>query len=279
MTNFGRRQDSPTSGNLEAVEVSNFEIAVAAGRILFNRASGLVAEVVAGLANPVEALRRRIYRNQAAGPQAYEEPGSEISGFLSSCRWIFLVLAIFSGISNLLMLTGSFFMLQVYDRVLPGGSIPTLLALVVLTTMLYLLQGGLDLVRNRISARVGRHLDEKLGVRVLMSLVQLPLKTRGDGDGLQPLRDLDQVRSFLSGGGPTALFDLPWMPLYLGICFLFHFWIGVTALAGGFILLGSPPLLRCGHVGQPRHFRDLPYSATPLQRKDAVTRKSCKQWV
>ena len=52
--------------------------------------------------------------------------------------------------------------------------------------------------------------------------MRLPLKRAASGDGLQPLRDLDQVRGFLSGAGPTALFDLPWMPLYLAICFLFH---------------------------------------------------------
>ena len=228
MTSFGRRTEHPPPINLEDIEVSNFEIAIAACRILLERLS----ELVAGIANPVEALRQRIYGNQAAGPLEYEEPGSEISSFLASCRRIFLALAIFSGISNLLMLTGSFFMLQVYDRVLPARSIPTLVAFVVLATMLYLLQGGLDLVRNRISARVGRYLDEGLGVRVFEALVRLPLKTRGDGDGLQPLRDLDQVRSFLSGGGPIALFDLPWMPVYLAVCFLFHFWIGVTALVG-----------------------------------------------
>ena len=52
--------------------------------------------------------------------------------------------------------------------------------------------------------------------------MRLPLRAQIPGDGLQPLRDLDQVRSFLSAAGPTALFDLPWMPLYLGICFIFH---------------------------------------------------------
>ena len=140
------------------------------------------------------------------------------------------------------MLTGSFFMLQVYDRVLPGRSIPTLVALLFLATVLYAFQGGLDLVRNRISARIGRYFDERLGLRVFDSLVRLPLKTRGDGDGMQPLRDLDQVRSFLSGGGPIALFDLPWMPIYLGICFLFHFWIGVTALIGGLLLVAITAL-------------------------------------
>ena len=67
-----------------------------------------------------------------------------------------------------------------------------LIALMALATVLYVFQGGLDLVRSRISARVGRHLDETLGLRVFDAMVRLPLKTRGDGDGLQPLRDLDQ---------------------------------------------------------------------------------------
>ncbi|RFB81100.1 type I secretion system permease/ATPase [Methylovirgula sp. 4M-Z18] len=165
------------------------------------------------------------------------EPGSEISAFFTSCRKIFLCLAVFSCLSNILMLTGSFFMLQVYDRVLPARSVPTLMALLILAIVLYLFQGGLDIVRSRMSVRIGRYFDEQLGLRVFDALVRLPLKTRGDGDGLQPLRDLDQIRSFLSGGGPLAFFDLPWMPIYLGICFLFHFWIGVTASIGALILV------------------------------------------
>ena len=185
----------------------------------------------------IEALRPWVFSNKARPADDYDEPRSEISAFLKSCRRIFWALAAFSGLSNLLMLTGSFFMLQVYDRVLPGRSIPTLVALMALATALYLFQGGLDLIRSRISIRVGRYFDERLGARVFDALVRLPLKTRGDGDGLQPLRDLDQVRGFLAGGGPTALFDLPWMPIYLGICFLFHFWIGVTALVGGLTLV------------------------------------------
>ena len=143
----------------------------------------------------------------------------------------------FSGLSNILMLTGSFFLLEVYDRVLPSHSVPTLVALMVLAILLYIAQGAIDLVRTRISNRIGRHLDETLSARVFDSLVRLPLKTRGDGDGLQPLRDLDQVRSFLSSSGPSALLDIPWMPLYLGISFLFHFWIGTTALIGVIILI------------------------------------------
>jgi ATP-binding cassette subfamily C protein len=196
----------------------------------------------ASIKSVVEFVRPRIFSGRPRSKTDYAEARSEISTFLVSCRRIFWALAIFSGLSNLLMLNGSFFMLQVYDRVLPGRSIPTLVALLMLATMLYVLQGGLDLVRSRISARIGRYLDERLGLRVYDSIVRLPLKTRGDGDGLQPLRDLDQVRSFLTSGGPTALLDLPWMPLYLAICFLFHFWIGMTALIGGLVLVGLTAL-------------------------------------
>jgi ATP-binding cassette subfamily C protein len=141
------------------------------------------------------------------------------------------------------MLTGSFFMLQVYDRVLPSRSVPTLIGLLILATVLYAFQGGLDLVRNRISARIGRFLEETLGLRVYDAVVRLPLKARGDGDGLQPLRDIDSVRGFLSHGGPMALFDLPWIPLYLGICFYFHFWIGMVALVGACVLVGFTLLM------------------------------------
>ena len=198
--------------------------------------------LVRGVERLVETLRLSLLSHQRRPIDDYDEPRSEISAFLKSCRRIFWALAAFSGLSNLLMLTGSFFMLQVYDRVLPGRSIPTLVALMALATVLYMFQGGLDLVRSRVSARIGRYFDERLGHRVFDALVRLPLKTRGDGDGLQPLRDLDQVRSFLSGGGPTALFDLPWMPIYLAICFLFHFWIGVTALIGATVLIAITTL-------------------------------------
>jgi ATP-binding cassette subfamily C protein len=167
-------------------------------------------------------------------------------------------------LSNILMLTGSFFMLQVYDRVLPGRSIPTLIALIALATMLYVFQGGLDLVRNRISVRIGRYLDETLGLRVFDAIVRLPLKTRGDGDGLQPLRDLDQVRSFLASGGPAVLFDLPWMPVYLGICFLFHFWIGVTALVGALVMVAITMLTETRTRGPTKAFARFAVSRSAL---------------
>jgi PrtD family type I secretion system ABC transporter len=170
-----------------------------------------------------------------AGPAL--APRSELAVALLACRQGFAAVGLFTAVINLLMLTGSLFMLQVYDRVLPSRSVPTLVALVILVVGLYSLQGIFDTIRGRLLARIGRSLDEDLSGRVYEATVWLPLKTQNRGDGLQSLRDLDSIRSFLSGSGPTALFDLPWIPLYLGLCFAFHIWIGLTALAGALMLI------------------------------------------
>ena len=156
---------------------------------------------------------------------------------LKACRGAFLGVALLSGLINLLYLSGSIFMMEVYDRVLPSRSLPTLVGLSLIIVVLYLFQGLFDAVRGRILARVGAAVDEDLSQAVFQSQLAAPLKSRPEGDGQQPLRDLDQIRAFLAGGGPSALFDLPWMPLYLAICFAFHPYIGLVALAGGLVLI------------------------------------------
>ena len=163
-------------------------------------------------------------------------PQSELSAALASCRSAFLSIALFSGMSNILMLTGAIFMLEIYDRVLPSRSVPTLVALAIIAAGLYAALGVLDLIRSRILVRIGASLDESISERVYDGLVRLPLKAGNRGDGLQSLRDLDSLRSFLSGMGPTALLDLPWIPLYLIVCFSFHVLIGLTALFGAIVL-------------------------------------------
>jgi ATP-binding cassette subfamily C protein len=162
---------------------------------------------------------------------------SELGDALRACRSAFLGVGILSCIINLLYLTGSIFMLEVYDRVLPSRSVPTLIGLIVLAGGLYIAQGVLDLIRGRILGRIGTALDEALNARVFETVVKLPLLIGGRNEGLQPLRDLDNVRSFLGSMGPSAFFDLPWLPLYLGICFAFHVLIGITALIGAIILV------------------------------------------
>ncbi len=162
---------------------------------------------------------------------------SELAQALVACRGALFAVFMFSGMSNILMLTGSFFMLEIYDRVLPSRSVPTLVMLMILAGGLYIALGILDLIRGRILVRVGNSLDEAISLRVYDAVVQTPMITGNRGDHLMPLRDLDNVRSFLSGAGPIAFFDLPWMPIYLGICFAFHFYIGLTALLGAIVLV------------------------------------------
>src|ERR1700734_2592421 len=162
---------------------------------------------------------------------------SELGDALRACRSAFLGVGIMSCMINLLYLTGSLFMLEVYDRVLPSRSVPTLIGLAILAAGLYLAQGVLDLIRGRILGRIGTALDESLNRRVFETMVRLPLVVGQRNEGLQPLRDLDNVRSFLSGPGPGAFFDLPWLPFYLAICFAFHVMIGLTALIGAIILV------------------------------------------
>jgi ATP-binding cassette subfamily C protein len=166
-----------------------------------------------------------------------EQPGNELAAALRSCRTALVALAAASALINLLYLSGSLYMLEVYDRVLTSRSIPTLVGLTVLVVVLFAFQGFLDLLRGRVLIRIARFLGQSLSIRVYETIARLALSTRGSGDGLQPLRDLDQIRSFLSGGGPVALLDLPWMPFYIAICFAFHFWIGVTALVGAIIIV------------------------------------------
>src|SRR6516162_1927345 len=162
---------------------------------------------------------------------------SELGDALRACRGAFIGVGLMSCIINLLYLTGSIFMLEIYDRVLPSRSVPTLVGLIILAAGLYAAQGVLDLIRGRILGRIGTALDEALNARVFQTVVRLPLLIGVRNEGLQPLRDLDNIRAFLGSQGPSAFFDLPWLPFYLAICFAFHVLIGVTALVGAIILV------------------------------------------
>ncbi|THK39299.1 type I secretion system permease/ATPase [Ensifer sp. MPMI2T] len=171
-------------------------------------------------------------KSRAASNRKSIEPADA----LRNCRAAFIGVGIASALVNVLYLTGSFFMLEVYDRVLPSRSIPSLIALSFLALLLYAFQGAFELIRGRMLVRIAGALDETMSGRIYRALVKAPLKLRIQGDGLQALRDFDQVRSFLSGAGPAALFDLPWLPFYIAICFLFHPIIGFIAIGGGLIL-------------------------------------------
>jgi ATP-binding cassette subfamily C protein PrsD len=188
----------------------------------------------------VNVSRGQVGRNISSAAFARSGLGEarslELGEAMTACWHAFIAIALMSGLVNILYLTGSFYMLEVYDRVLPSHSVPTLVALSILALILFISQGVLDYIRSRIMVRVAATLDDRLSARVYGIVVQLPLQTPGQSDGLGPIRDLDQIRSFLVSTGPLALFDLPWFPIYVVICFLFHPWIGVTALVGALLL-------------------------------------------
>ena len=178
--------------------------------------------------------KRAIFRAGRAAPQER----SELAAALSACRRALIALGLASALVNILYLAGSLYMLEVYDRVLPSRSIATLIGLSILVLALYGFQALLDVLRGRILIRVGRSLGQSLSLRTYESIARLALHNPRQGDGLQPIRDLDQVRAFLSGTGPVALLDMPWLPLYIAICFAFHTWMGVAALVGAILLVG-----------------------------------------
>ena len=182
----------------------------------------------------------RSVSSQAASATAPSPAGPQrpwLREALSRCRSALIGVGLVSALINVLFLSGPLFMLEVYDRVLPSRSVPTLVSLLLILVGLYACQGVLDLLRNRILARVGAYVDSMASEACFAMVAATPLRSRASAEGLQPLRDMDQIRSFLGGPGPSALFDLPWIPLYMLICFAFHFWIGVAAVTGAAILL------------------------------------------
>ena len=156
---------------------------------------------------------------------------------LRRSRGLLIGVAVFSGVINVLALTGAIYMLQVYDRVLPSRSIPTLIALTLVMAVLFSASGLLDYCRTRLMSRVGLRIDTQLREKVFAAVQLLPLQTRNGQQGLQSIRDLDQIRSFLSGLGPTALFDMPWVPIYLLVIFLLHPLLGYFSVAGALLLI------------------------------------------
>ncbi|MGO4566499.1 type I secretion system permease/ATPase [Rhizobium sp. 2YAF20] len=148
----------------------------------------------------------------------------------------FRQVAVFSAAINILTLTGSFYMLQIYDRVLVSRSIETLVALSLVALVAFALQGALDSIRLRMLSRIGAQFDEDLSSLSFRAANLIPLRGGPAEQAMQPIRDLDLVRGFLAGPGPAAIFDLPFMPLFVVGCFILHPWLGWLAVGGGAVI-------------------------------------------
>ncbi|MFM1817043.1 MAG: hypothetical protein RLZ98_3738 [Pseudomonadota bacterium] len=143
----------------------------------------------------------------------------------------FAALATMSGLINLMALTGSIYMLQVYDRVLTSHSIPTLVTLTVIVGVVFLLQGLLEGVRSQAFSRIALVFEQRL-TATINRVVLLRTNHMSRSEAQQPLRDMDSIRSFVATGGPVALFDLPWMPIYVVFLFILHPVLGYVCLGG-----------------------------------------------
>lgn len=155
----------------------------------------------------------------------------------SRLRPYFLYAGFFSLAINVLLVVPPLYMLQVFDRVLASRSGETLALLTLAAGAALLVMGLLDIVRARLIGTAAAALDRSLGPRVLAMLLAQSARF-GTGSQLHGLRDVATVRAFLAGGGLFALFDAPWLPLFVAVIFLFHPLLGALALAGAAAMLG-----------------------------------------
>src|SRR3954447_4965047 len=171
---------------------------------------------------------------------------------LSRCRGPLLWVAAFSLVINILMLTSSLYMMQVYDRVIGSGSLGTLLFLTLAAAGALGLMAGLDFIRSHVLSGLGAWIERRLGATALERSLEGVLA--GRNERTDALRDLGTLRGFFSGG-VTFLFDAPWVPVYIAVIYLLHPVLGHTAVAAAVILftlalvnnaLTSSPLAAAG---------------------------------
>ncbi len=158
------------------------------------------------------------------------------SQLMKGLRGLFVFVFSISGLINILALTGSFYMMQIYDRALPSGNVPTLVVLSGLAIGLYVFQGVFETLRSQILVRVGAGLDKKLAPLAHQVAIDMPRFGFSTSEALERGRDVDTVRGFLGSQGPLALFDLPWLPVYLIFIYLLHPYLGALVIAGACVL-------------------------------------------
>lgn len=150
-------------------------------------------------------------------------------------RMAFAATLIFSMFTNLLMFVGPMYMLQIYDRVLSSRNSTTLIALTVIAVCLLMAYGLLEFTRSKLLVRAGLQFDEVLAHPTFHLVVKQQTAMPGSGAQIA-LSDIDKVREFLTGQGILSFFDAPWVPLFLGLCFAFHPWLGGVATIGALII-------------------------------------------
>jgi len=152
-----------------------------------------------------------------------------LGGVIRGLRRDIVIIGVFSMVVNVLMLTPTIYMLQLYDRVLFSRNELTLLVVTLLMVALFLVLGGAEFLRSRLLVDIGRKFDQELNSRVFHAAFSRYLRQAGTNQG-QPFSDLSTIRQFISGNGMLAFFDIPWTPIYIGVTFLLHPILGCLAL-------------------------------------------------
>ena len=154
---------------------------------------------------------------------------SELAEVLASFRREFLWVGFFSMVANVLMLTPTLYMLQVFDRVLASQSELTLLFLSLIVFVFFCTMAFADWIRSRILVRAGVRLDQKLNLRIFNASFESYLKLIHKNP-TQAFSDLTNLRQFLTGNGIIAFFDIPWTPIYILVIFLMHPFLGALSI-------------------------------------------------
>ncbi|KQT51971.1 peptidase [Aureimonas sp. Leaf454] len=168
------------------------------------------------------------------------------------CKSNFLFVVLFSFFINLLLFVSPLYMIQVYDRVLASRNEVTLVMVTILAVALLVVYAALESIRSRILVRTGARFDKFIGQTVFKTSFRGHLRSPGGGYS-QPIRDLDTVREFLTGGGIITFCDAPWMPIFLTVCYMIHFWIGVVATIGAITIFA---LALANELMTRRHLKD-----------------------
>jgi ATP-binding cassette subfamily C protein len=155
---------------------------------------------------------------------------------------LFGTVALFSAVVNVLMLTGSLYMLQIYDRVLSSKSQETLLALTLLVAALYGVMGVLDYVRTRVAARIGATAQARLDGKVFNAVMRRSILANERSRPASGLKDLEAVQRFMSSPVLFAIFDMPWAPFFILLIYTFHPLLGHLALGGMALLVAITAL-------------------------------------
>lgn len=161
---------------------------------------------------------------------------NELRLVLGKLKGSFFTVGFFSLFINLLALVPALYMLQLYGRVLASRSETTLVMLTLLAVFFFVVMGLLEFIRSRILIRIGARMEAMLNQRLFDAMFRLSVNQPGSS-GAQPLRDLTNIRQFMTGAGLFALFDSPWMPIFIALLFFFHPLYGWFSIVAAVVLL------------------------------------------